>query len=256
MGYKFPCIFTIKQKTDPWGWHIYHPLLLGTIAGKRLPSPTIWTKAGHTPRPPAPLPPAKQHQNRSHFTNGNRMQTNFSKVISWRVGLLNWVFWARINIISWGALWCVCVLGFVVPPASWGKAEKEPRFKSNFTSVSAFRWGHLHPAGTEHLGLIWVTCNVGKKELPKLKVMCRARLGNFFNHEFMWLSNMFSICPLLVSILLIKVNLHRNGILVFRTIHLTLHFLRWPVSTTWVTHRCHISLQTGGKALIRGSSAC
>lgn len=36
---------------------------------------------------------------------------------------------------------------------------------------------------------------------------------------------MFSICPPLVSILLIKVNLHRNGILVFRTIHLTLDLL-------------------------------
>ena len=51
---------------------------------------------------------------------------------------------------------------------------------------------------------------------------------------------MSSICPLLVSILLIKVNLHRNGILVFRTVHLTLDLLMRPVSaadTIRVTHR-------------------
>ena len=54
---------------------------------------------------------------------------------------------------------------------------------------------------------------------------------------------MFSIGTPLVSLLLIKLNLHRNGMLVFRTIHLTLDLLRPPVSTLdtmRVTHRYHI----------------
>lgn len=91
-----------------------------------LQSPGFGTKIEYSPLPPGHLPPAKQHLSGfiSQMEMGSGTHTHFFKVISWRVGLFNWVFGARINIISWGVLWCAREVGFAIPPASWGKAEK------------------------------------------------------------------------------------------------------------------------------------
>lgn len=79
----------------------------------------------------------------------------FFNVISRRVGLFNWVFWARINITSWGALWHASVVGFATPPASWGKAEKSATVqKQVYFCLSPSHWMTYSQPGA--------TCNVGK----------------------------------------------------------------------------------------------
>lgn len=78
----------IKQKTNPWGWHIYHSLLLGkqrmVNSREELAKPCDLNENGAIPHPfqPGHLSATKQHLNRFHFTNGNGTQANFFKVIS------------------------------------------------------------------------------------------------------------------------------------------------------------------------------
>lgn len=129
MRYKFLRISMIEQETGLQGWHMYHPLLLGrqrmVKSREEFAKPCDLNKNKAYLTPPERLPPTKQQLNRFHFTNGNGMQTNFFKGISRRVGLSHWVFWARINIISRGAMWCGCVVESQ-PPASWGKEKSAP----------------------------------------------------------------------------------------------------------------------------------
>lgn len=139
---------------------------------------------------------------------------------------------------------CLCLCLHHTASLPWGKAETW-----HYSVAILLLSGPSHPSdlqlsGTKHTDLIFTS---SRSHLEH--AFPTANLRDFLIHLVL-----ASSPHTLVFILLIKINFHGNGIMVFRTIHPTPDLFRWPVSTVdtmRVTHKSPIPLQTRGKALIR-----
>lgn len=148
----------IKQKTNTWGWHTYHSLLLGkqrTVnSRKSLQSPVIWAKTEQPP--PLPAGASLCHQAASEQISFHKWiwdATKFFQSDFMKSGPVWWVFWARINITSW-ELCSVPLLALPhhLPP---GEGREECHHsEAIFLLLPAFSLNDLEPAWTKHPGLI------------------------------------------------------------------------------------------------------
>lgn len=154
----------IKQKPSPWGWHIYRSLLLGKqkVVNSReefaKPCDLHENSIPHSTLNISLLPNSIWTDFISQMEMGRKQI--FSKWSHEEWACLIGFFWAGINIMSWGALWCAFAVGFVTPPASRGGGrDKCHHLKAVLLPPQP---SHLQPAWIEHPGLVWITCDVGE----------------------------------------------------------------------------------------------